>query len=68
MEGEGWRGGQLTAQNSHKQSLLSGLVRHFHRIRKSFERTNFEFCDFLCEGECHLGTYHRDACLVIFDC
>ena len=27
----------IEPQNSHKQSILSGLVRHFHRIGKSFE-------------------------------
>ena len=39
----------MEPQNSHKQSLFSGLVRHFRRIGKSFEfclscrhRNNFE--------------------------
>ena len=42
----------MEPQNSHKQSLFSGLVRHFRRIGKSFEfclscrhRNNFEVCD-----------------------
>ena len=42
----------MEPQNSHKQSLLSGLVRYFRRIGKSFEfclsckhRNNFEVCD-----------------------
>ena len=39
-EGEGGREKatySIEPQNSHKQSLLSGLVRHFHIIRKSFD-------------------------------
>ena len=40
--GEGEGGGEratdsIEPQNSHKQSLLSGLVRHFHIFRKSFD-------------------------------
>ena len=47
---EGWRkeggregeGGEeatdsVEPQNSHKKSFFSGLARHFHRIRKSFD-------------------------------
>ena len=76
-EGEGGREratDSMEPQNSHKQSLLSGLVRHFHIIRKSVDMlplvqtpNQFEFCDFPCEGERHFGTEHREAWLVIFD-
>ena len=34
---EGRATDSIEPQNSDQQSLLSGLVRHFHRIRKSFE-------------------------------
>ena len=77
-EGEGEEKGatdSIEPQNFHNQSPSFWLGSSLSQNQKSFEmlplvqtRNHFELCDFSCEGECHFGTYHRDAWLVIFDC
>ena len=82
-EGEGDGGGgeeervtdSTEPQNSHLQSLPLAWFVTFTELEQVLKcclsyrhRINFEVCDFPCEGECHFGTYHREAWLVIFDC
>ena len=55
----------IEPQNSHKQSSLSGLVRHFHASRRDTEPILSSPTSSV-KASATLGTYHRDAWLVIW--